>query len=157
MSRQTEFERAAEEWIQRQRDQYRVDSMLLEHLDNRDPCDMHEDDLEEVRKVYDKSSLEWDWEEFLDKSYDDVVQHLEESHRSYGWTQVVTVRIELMGGGPAGWVEIDLDPEDETILGGRLAYNDWYQTPYKVHLDSDEVEAIVRIMGLYPELLLERQ
>lgn len=155
--RQEQFEQAAEAWIKNQRDQFRADAQVLDFLNGEDPATIHDDDVPELRRLVERSSLEWDWEEFIeDKSYDDVVIFFEEYHQGYGLSLTTTVRIDLMGSGPAGWLELDFD-SDNDLVGGRLAYNDWFQQAHKVALDMSELEQIMQVMNVSGDLLLEAE
>jgi len=63
----------------------------------------------------------------------------------YGANVYKTVRVTLAGGGPAGWIEFTVDPEDDSLIKASVGYCDWFQTPVvEVLSDGDADRAFAR-------------
>lgn len=74
-----------------------------------------------------------------DDDVDDVGDALSEwtYEQGYGVSVLQVVKVELMGGGPAGWLEFTYS--DGELIRGEVAYNDWFEAPYRRALNEDEL------------------
>lgn len=93
-------------------------------------------------------------QEWVNKELEDMKKQMKKknfepkSEEAYGVSKIVQYTIEIAGGGPAAWYEIDV--REGEIIGGRWRYA-WWGNPEVVEMDGDEAQTVADYFGLYIE------
>lgn len=94
------------------------------------------------------AALGVDWPGATDDAVWQVQEKLDDWAREqgYGFTVRTLVRVELMGGGPAGWLEFTIDGRE--IVKGVACYSDWFMPTHRVELDDNECDELARLYSV---------
>lgn len=161
MTERENFEQAADQWIDRVVRDFRSLDDLLRRLHDYDngiivaPEDGEEPEDDFVQLVELLEAYDFMAEDLEDT--DALRDQIREESEGYGASLTTVVRIELMGGGPAGWLNLEIDASDRwpEFVGGEIAYCDWFQVPRVRKLNPAEVDAIVNTMQLDAGTLID--
>ncbi|MFC8852939.1 hypothetical protein ACFT5D_07785 [Streptomyces sp. NPDC057144] len=79
-------------------------------------------------------------------------EELEDGITPYGVTLVRTVRLTLSGGGPASWLDVELDSEDNTPTRVVYHFADWFDHA-EMSVSQEEAPGFWQMAERYAEMV----